>query len=249
MSLLEVRDLVVRYGAYTAVDHVSFGVDAGEIVAIIGPNGAGKTTCFNAINGQLRPASGSVLLDGREITGAGPERLFRLGVGRTFQVTATVPSMTVRENVQMALASRRRRAWSAWRPLRDLFRGEADALLAAAGMEKLAESPCGVLAYGDLKRLELAIALANEPRILLMDEPTAGMAPGERHALMALAASLAKGLNVGILFTEHDTDIVFGHAARVVVMNRGRCIASGTPQQIRADAEVRALYLGEPAHA
>jgi len=249
MSLLEVRDLVVRYGAYTAVDHVSFGVDAGEIVAIIGPNGAGKTTCFNAINGQLRPASGSVLLDGREITGAGPERLFRLGVGRTFQVTATVPSMTVRENVQMTLASHRGWAWSARRALRDLFRGEADALLAAAGMEKLAESPCGVLAYGDLKRLELAIALANEPRILLMDEPTAGMAPGERHALMALAASLAKGLNVGILFTEHDTDIVFGHAARVVVMNRGRCIASGTPQQIRADAEVRALYLGEPAHA
>ncbi len=249
MKLLEVRNLVVRYGAYTAVDGVSFGVDAGEIVAIIGPNGAGKTTCFNAINGQLRPASGNVLLGGREVGGSAPEQLFRLGVGRTFQVTATVPSMTVRENVQMALASRRGRAWSAWRPLRDLFRAEADALLAAVGMERLAESPCGVLAYGDLKRLELAIALANEPRILLMDEPTAGMAPGERHALMALAASLAKSRNVGILFTEHDTDIVFGHAARVVVMNRGRCIAAGTPLDVRADPEVRALYLGEPAHA
>jgi branched-chain amino acid transport system ATP-binding protein len=249
MRLLDVRGLVVRYGAYTAVDGVSFGVDAGEIVAIIGPNGAGKTTCFNAINGQLRPASGSVTLDGRELTGARPEALFRLGVGRTFQVTATVPSMTVRENVQMALASRRRRAWSAWQPLRELSRTEADALLAAVGMKRLAESPCGVLAYGDLKRLELAIALANEPRILLMDEPTAGMAPGERHALMALAASLAKSRNVGILFTEHDTDIVFGHAARVVVMNRGRCIATGTPQEVRGNSEVRALYLGEPAHA
>ena len=249
MSLLEVRDLVVRYGAYTAVDRASFAVDAGEIVAIIGPNGAGKTTCFNAINGQLRPASGSVLLDGREISGAGPERLFRLGVGRTFQVTATVPSMTVRENVQMALASHHGHAWSARMRLRDLYRVDADALLAAAGMKKLADSPCGVLAYGDLKRLELAIALANEPRILLMDEPTAGMAPGERHALMALAASLAKDRNVGILFTEHDTDIVFGHAARVVVMNRGRCIATGTPQEIRFHSEVRALYLGEPAHA
>ena len=249
MSLLEVRDLVVRYGAFTAVDGAGFGVDAGEIVAIIGPNGAGKTTCFNAINGQLRPASGSVLLDGREIAGSTPERLFRLGVGRTFQVTATVPSMTVRENVQIALASHAGRAWSARSRLREIFRAESDALLAAVGMEKLAESPCGVLAYGDLKRLELAIALANEPRILLMDEPTAGMAPGERHALMALAGALAKGRNVGILFTEHDTDIVFGHAARVVVMNRGRCIATGTPQEIRAHAEVRSLYLGEPAHA
>ena len=249
MSLLEVSRLVVRYGAYTAVDGVSFALDAGEIVAIIGPNGAGKTTCFNAINGQLRPASGSVRLEGRDLCGLGPERLFRLGVGRTFQVTATVPSMTVRENVQMALASHRGRAWSVREPLRELRRAEADALLAPVGMDKLADSPCGVLAYGDLKRLELAIALANQPRILLMDEPTAGMAPGERHALMALAASLAKGRGVGILFTEHDTDIVFGHAARVVVMNRGRCVASGTPQDIRANAEVRALYLGEPAHA
>ncbi len=221
----------------------------GEIVAIIGPNGAGKTTCFNAINGQRRPDAGRVRLEGRDIVGSAPERLFCLGVARTFQVPATVPSMTVRENVQMALAAHRRRAWSFWPPLRGLCREEADGLLAAVGMAALAQAPCGVLAYGDLKRLELAIALANEPRILLMDEPTAGMAPGERGALMDLAASLARSRKVGILFTEHDMDIVFGHAERVVVLNRGQCVASGTPAAIRADARVQEIYLGGGAHA
>jgi branched-chain amino acid transport system ATP-binding protein len=249
MNLLEVDGLVVRYGAYTAVAGVSFSVAQGEIVAIIGPNGAGKTTCFNAINGQRRPDAGRVRLEGRDIVGSTPERLFRRGVARTFQVTATVPSMTVRENVQMALAVHRRRAWALWPPLRQLYRAEADGLLSAVGMEAHAEEPCGVLAYGDLKRLELAIALANEPRILLMDEPTAGMAPGERSALMALAASLARERGVGILFTEHDMDIVFGHAGRVVVLNRGQCVASGAPEAIRADARVQEIYLGGGAHA
>ncbi len=249
MNLLEVDGLVVRYGAYTAVAGVSFSVAQGEIVAIIGPNGAGKTTCFNAINGQRRPDAGRVRLEGRDIVGSTPERLFRRGVARTFQVTATVPSMTVRENVQMALVAHRRRAWSLWPPLRQLYRAEADGLLSAVGMEAHAEEPCGVLAYGDLKRLELAIALANEPRILLMDEPTAGMAPGERGALMDLAASLARSREVGILFTEHDMDIVFGHAERVVVLNRGQCVASGTPAAIRADARVQEIYLGGGAHA
>lgn len=245
MSLLEVRDLVVRYGAYTAVDGVSFGVEAGEIVAMIGPNGAGKTSCFNAINGQLRAAAGSVRLEGRELAGAAPERLFRLGVGRTFQVTATVASMTVRENVQMALASYRRRAWSVRTALRDFARAEADALLAAVGMEALAPSPCGVLAYGDLKRLELAVALANAPRILLMDEPTAGMAPRERIELMRLTARIAREKSIGVLFTEHDMDVVFEHADRILVLNRGTLIAEGSPEQVRRNPEVRAIYLGE----
>ena len=247
--LLEVRGRVVRYGAYVAVNGVSFDVAPGEIVAIIGPNGAGKTTCFNAINGQRRPHAGSVRLAGKDVVGTTPERLFRMGVARTFQVTATVPSMTVRENVQMALASHQRRAWRLRGALRELLREEADALLAAVGMAGQAEAPCGVLAYGDLKRLELAIALANEPRLLLMDEPTAGMAPGERTALMALATGFARSRGMGILFTEHDMDIVFGHAERVVVLNRGERVAAGTPAEIRADARVREIYLGSGVHA
>jgi branched-chain amino acid transport system ATP-binding protein len=244
MSLLRVERLVVRYGAYAAVAGVSFEVAPGEIVAMIGPNGAGKTSCFNAINGQRRPTAGRVHIAGEDVTGSSPERLFRRGVARTFQVTATVPSMTVRENVQMALASQRGCAWSLWRALRSLFAEEADRLLVAVGMAALAREPCAVLAYGDLKRLELAIALANEPRILLMDEPTAGMAPGERAALMALTSSLAVERGLGILFTEHDMDIVFAHATQVIVLNRGERVASGTPQEIRSDARVREIYLG-----
>jgi branched-chain amino acid transport system ATP-binding protein len=249
VSLLAVRDLVVRYGAYTAVDGVGFEVARGQVVALIGPNGAGKTSCFNAINGQRRPQAGSVRLEGREVSGRKPQALFRMGVARTFQVTATVASMTVRENVQMALISRHGRAYAPFARARALYRDEADALLGAVGMQAAAERACGVLAYGDLKRLELAVALANEPRILLMDEPTAGMAPGERGALMALAASLAAERGMGILFTEHDMDIVFGHAGHVVVLNRGRCVARGTPAEVRADPQVQEIYLGGGAHA
>jgi branched-chain amino acid transport system ATP-binding protein len=249
MSLLAIRNLRVRYGAFYAVEDVSLDVTAGEIVAIIGPNGAGKSTCFNAINGQLRPSGGQVLLDGRDIVDLSPERIFRLGVGRTFQITATVSSMTVRENVQLALISHRRRTQTFWRSARGLFREEADRLLDAVAMADQGERPCGVLAYGDLKRLELAIALANAPRLLLMDEPTAGMAPGERARLMALTIEVSRARNIGVLFTEHDIDIVFSRADRIVVLNRGRLVAAGTPEAIRADRHVQEIYLGGGAHA
>jgi branched-chain amino acid transport system ATP-binding protein len=249
MTLLSVRNLEVRYGPLRAVNDVSLDVEAGEIVAIIGPNGAGKSTCFNAINGQLRPSAGTVTLEGRDIVGLSPERIFRLGVGRTFQITATVSSMTVRENVQMALISHHRRTQTFWRAARGLYRGDADHLLASVGMAEQAERPCGVLAYGDLKRLELAIALANEPRLLLMDEPTAGMAPGERADLMALVTEVSRARNIGVLFTEHDIDIVFSRASRIVVLNRGKLIAAGAPEAIRADRQVQEIYLGGGAHA
>jgi branched-chain amino acid transport system ATP-binding protein len=249
MTLLSVQNLEVRYGAFRAVEEVSLEVAEGEIVAIIGPNGAGKSTCFNAVGGQIRPSAGRVLLAGQDIVGLSPERIFRLGVGRTFQVTATVSSMTVRENVQLALISHRRRTQTFWRATRRLFLDEADRLLEAVGMAEQAERPCAVLAYGDLKRLELAIALANEPRLLLMDEPTAGMAPGERAKLMALTTDLSRARGVGVLFTEHDIDIVFSRAERIVVMNRGRVVAAGPPEAVRADRQVQEIYLGGSAEA
>jgi branched-chain amino acid transport system ATP-binding protein len=249
MSLLAIDHLRVCYGPTVAVDDVSLTVAAGEIVAIIGPNGAGKSTFFNAINGQRAPSAGTVRLDGRDIVGLSPERIFRLGVGRTFQITATVSSMTVRENIQMALISHHGRLQTFWRTARGLYREAADALLASVGMADQADRACGVLAYGDLKRLELAIALANEPRLLLMDEPTAGMAPAERGALMALTAALSRARSIGVLFTEHDIDIVFSRADRIVVLNRGRLIASGSPAEIRDDARVQEIYLGGGAHA
>jgi len=214
-------------------------------VAIIGPNGAGKTTCFNMLNGQLTPDSGEIRLGDASLAGLPPHRVSRLGVGRTFQITATFGSMSVRENVQIALLSHHRRNYSPWRQAREFFVEEAEALLDRVGMREQADRLGAVLAYGDLKRLELAIALANRPRLLLMDEPTAGMAPEERGALMTLAAALARHDNLAVLFTEHDMDVVFGFASRVIVMHLGEVIAAGAPDEVRADARVREVYLGE----
>jgi branched-chain amino acid transport system ATP-binding protein len=245
--MLQVTDLSKFFGGVRAVDGVSFHVDAGELLALIGPNGAGKSTCFNLLNGQLPPDGGSVKLDGREITGRSPRAIWRLGVSRTFQVTATFGSMSVRENVQMVLLSQQRRLLNLWRTAADQYRDEALALLGQVGMADQAERACSLLAYGDLKRLELAMALASGPRLLLMDEPTAGMAPKERDELMALTARLTAERRLGVLFTEHSMDVVFRYAHRMLVMARGRVIAQGDPASVRDNAEVRAVYLGTGA--
>ena len=242
--VLEVAGLAKSFGGVQAVAGISFALPGGEMLALIGPNGAGKSTCFNMLNGQLRPDAGRVRLKGRDITGLPPRRVWRLGVGRTFQITATFGSMTVRENVQMALLSHRRRLMGLWRPVAGQEAAAADALLARLGMAGQADRPCGILAYGDLKRVELAVALANDPALLLMDEPTAGMAPAERVGLMALTASIARERGIAVLFTEHDMDVVFAHADRILVLDRGRLIAEGPPAAVRADARVREVYLG-----
>ena len=241
---LVVSGLQRRFGGQVAVSDMSFAVAPSEMLALIGPNGAGKSTTFNMVGGQLRPDAGSVRLDGRDITGLSPARIAHLGVGRTFQVTATFGSMTLRENVQMALLAARRQVWRAWRPMRDQHLEEADALLAAVDLQAQAARFAGVLAYGDLKRLELAMALAGAPRLLLMDEPTAGMAPAERVALMQLTRRLATKRGIAVLFTEHDMDVVFSTADRILVLNRGTLIAEGTGAEIRANARVREVYLG-----
>ncbi|KRE05963.1 ABC transporter ATP-binding protein [Bosea sp. Root381] len=242
--ILVVRDLAKSFGGLRAVDGVSFSVLPGQMLALIGPNGAGKTTCFNMLNGQLRPDGGTVLLAGQPITGLKPRTVWRMGVGRTFQITATFTSMTVRENVQMALISHAGEIWRPFGRARDCHREAADALLAQVGMAEQAERACGVLAYGDLKRVELAVALANDPKLLLMDEPTAGMAPRERIELMALTAGIATARGIAVLFTEHDMDVVFTHSDSVIVLDRGRLIAHGTAEEVRRDPNVRAVYLG-----
>jgi branched-chain amino acid transport system ATP-binding protein len=243
--VLSVSRLSKAYGGVQAVREVSFGVDGGEMVALIGPNGAGKTTCFNMLNGQLQPDAGDIRLDGASLVGLPPHRVWRLGVGRTFQVTATFGSMSVRENVQAALLSHHRRNYSMGSRAATFRIDEADALLERVGMREQATRLCAELAYGDLKRVELAVALANRPRLLLMDEPTAGMAPEERGALMALAAALAREDRLAVLFTEHDVGVVFGFATRVIVLHLGEVIAAGAPDQVRADARVREVYLGD----
>lgn len=248
MTLLSVQHLGKSFGGVAAARDVSFTLERGEMLAIIGPNGAGKSTVFNMVGGQLRPDRGAVVLDGQNITAASPRERFRLGVGRTFQVAQTFLSMSVAENVQMALVSHRRESEALWAPARDRYREEAMALLTQVGMAEIADRPCSALAYGDVKRVELAVALAGKPKLLLMDEPTAGMAARERADLMDLTASIADAADIGVLFTEHDMDVVFGHAERVLVLVRGQIIATGSPEDIRRNPDVRRAYLGD-AHA
>ncbi len=243
-SRLAVVSLVKAFDAFRAVDDVSFAVAEGEVVALIGPNGAGKTTTFNIINGQLVADAGRVLLDGRDITGAPPRHQWRHGIARTFQVTATFASMTVAENIGVALASRAGPVPGIVSRSFDADAAEVARLLDEVGMTAAASLICGTLSYGDLKRVDLALALSNAPRLLLMDEPTAGMAKAERDGLMRLAVRRARERRTAVLFTEHDMDIVFGHADRVLVMSRGKLIADGSPEEVRRDPRVRVVYLG-----
>ena len=242
--ILSVRNLSRNFGAIKAVDDVSFDLAKGELLALIGPNGAGKSTCFNMLMGQLKPSSGTVQLMGKNIAGMQPRKIWRMGVGRTFQITATYASMTVVENVQMALMSHHKRLYSLTTFAHKLYRDEALALLDTVGMVDQSERHCAVLAYGDLKRLELAVALANDPILLLMDEPTAGMAPRERIALMQLTADILEHRGISVLFTEHDMDVVFAHSHRIMVLNRGQLIADGTVDEIRNNPQVQEVYLG-----
>lgn len=242
--ILSVTDLSKSFGGIHAVKNVSFDVHEGELLALIGPNGAGKTTCFNMLMGQLKPNAGEITLEGQSLIGLPPRAIWRKGVGRTFQITATYPSMTVIENVQLAIISDKSRIYSFLPRARSLYLDKARELLTLVGMQEQAGRPAAILAYGDLKRLELAIALAHEPRLLLMDEPTAGMAPEERISLMQLTADIVAERGISVLFTEHDMDVVFTHAHRVMVLNRGELIANGSVQEVREDTRVREVYLG-----
>lgn len=223
-AVLSVRGLCRSFGGVRAVDDVSFEVGAGEMVALIGPNGAGKSTCFNLLGGQMAAEAGEVWLEGQRIDGTPPHRLARLGVGRSFQVAAVFGSMRLAENLALA--------------------GGGEAELEAVGLGGQGARFAGALAYGELKRLELAMALAGRPRLLLMDEPAAGMGAGEGAALFETVRRLTRAAGMAVLFSEHDMDLVFGHADRVVVLAGGRVIAKGTGDAVRADAAVRAAYLG-----
>ena len=244
-ALLAVTNLRKSYGGVEAVRDVSFSVAAGEILALIGPNGAGKSTCFNMLNGQIRPDGGTIALDGATVKGLKPRLMARRGVARTFQITAAFPSMTVRENVQTACVGQANLATRLAGRTDRRFTAKAEGWLDKVGLLPQAARPASELAYGDLKRLELAMALTGRPRLLLMDEPTAGMAPKERHALMDFTVDYARRNAIGLLFTEHDMDIVFAHADRVLVLSRGAVIAAGAPETVRRDPQVRASYLGD----
>ncbi|HMS05081.1 MAG TPA: ABC transporter ATP-binding protein [Burkholderiaceae bacterium] len=244
MSLLVVQDLGKSFGGVKAVDGISFALDKGELLALIGPNGAGKSTTFNMVNGQLKADRGSIRLAGQELVGRKPRDIWKLGVGRTFQIAETFESLSVVENVQMALLSGDGLIYSMWRRAASHRRADALALLDQVGMLAQADRPCSELAYGDVKRVELAVAMANGPQLLLMDEPTAGMAPKERNELMALTKKLVLERGMAVLFTEHSMDVVFAYADRMIVLARGRLIAEGVPLEIREHPKVQEVYFG-----
>ncbi len=243
--VLETRGLSKSFGGVRAVDGVNLALPKGEIRALIGPNGAGKTTFFNMLTGQLRADAGEVLFKGERLSGLPPYAVWRRGVSRTFQITATFASLTALENVQVARLSHQRKTYSLFARAARLQVEEARALLEQVGLADQAGRIAAILAYGDLKKLELAVALANDPELLLLDEPTAGMAPAERGALMALTEQIAQSRGLSVLFTEHDMDVVFSIADRIMVLHQGRVIAEGKPADVRADAEVQRVYLGE----
>jgi len=245
MTLLHAEGIVRHFGGVCAVDGVSVTLEAGEFAALIGPNGAGKSTLFAVIAGQQRADAGRVRFAGEDISHAEPVQRARRGIGRTFQTAAAFASMTVLQNVQLALAAHAGEHVDPWRPLARRHRETATALLARVGLEAQAWRGATDVAYADLKRLELAVALAGQPRLLLMDEPTAGMAAAERSALMDLVTAIAAASDLTVLFTEHSMDVVFGYARRLLVMSRGRLIADGVPDEVRAMPAVQAAYFGE----
>jgi branched-chain amino acid transport system ATP-binding protein len=245
--VLETRGLSKAFGGVRAVSAVDLAMPKGEIRALIGPNGAGKTTFFNMLTGQLRADAGLVLFKGERLSGLPPYAVWRRGVSRTFQITATFATLTALDNVRVARLSHTGKTYSLLEAASRLQAPEARALLDQVGLLEQADRVAGVLAYGDLKKLELAVALANDPEVLLLDEPTAGMAPAERGALMALTERIARARGLTVLFTEHDMDVVFAVADRIMVLHQGRVIAEGPPALVRADAQVQRVYLGEEA--
>jgi len=243
--VLEVRDLRKSFDGFQAVGGVSFTVPARSISAIIGPNGAGKTTLFNLITGHVSPDAGRVVFKGQDVTGIAPHDLCRLGMGRSFQRTNIFPRLTVYQNIQAAFVSHRGRGWNLLTPVDGLYRQETRDLLAAVGLLDKADEVSGFLSHGNQKQLELGLALALEPEILLLDEPTAGMSASETRESIRLIEEIAHTRGLTLLFTEHDMEVVFSIAQRITVLHQGRVIADGTPDEVRRHPEVRRVYLGE----
>ena len=242
--MLEIRQLSKSFDGFAALDAVSLTVRTGQCHALIGPNGAGKTTLFDVVTGHLAPDQGQILLNGTPLTGQPPHRLVQQGLARSFQHLNIFPRLGVADNVQVALIARHRQAFNWFRPSARQHGGETAHLLELVGLAQQAHEEAGRLAYGQQKQLELALALAARPRLLLLDEPTAGMAPQETTAAMELIGRVAAQRNLTLLFTEHDMDVVFGLADHISVLDKGHLIASGPPAAIRLDPTVQQVYLG-----
>ena len=243
--MIEGRNLTKRFDGYAAVQDVSLAVARGERHAVIGPNGAGKTTLFNLFSGEILPDSGRIAVDGVDVTRQPPDRRSRLGVGRSFQRNSLFREFTVRENLAIACALARRRAGSFWSPLSGMkdVQERAEALSTYVGIAEDLGVEVAHLSYGSQRQLEISMALACEPKVLLLDEPTSGMSPEETRRIQGLIARLPRSMTVVVI--EHDMDVVFSIADRVTVLDYGRILAQGSPQEIAASEAVRTRYLGQ----
>jgi len=242
---LQTKNVQKAFGRLMAVYDVNLTVEEGERLAVIGPNGAGKSTFFNLLSGYYSPDAGEILFKGKNLSRLSADQIVRRGVGRSFQIVNIYPELSVFESIQMTLIAGRRKSFNLFSPAEKMFRPETEEILAKVGLQDLARVPGGLLSHGDKKRLEIGMVLANNSQLILLDEPTAGMAPDERLATMALINELAEKEKLTLLFTEHDMSIVFAWAQRIAVMVQGQIIADGPPARIKEDPQVRKVYLGE----
>jgi branched-chain amino acid transport system ATP-binding protein len=242
--MLQVEAVVKSFDDFLAVNEANLSVQKGEIVAVIGPNGAGKTTLFNLITGQLRRDRGRIIFKGEDISELPPYERCRRGIGRSFQIVNIFPRLTVFENVRVAVLSHQRKSSTLFRPAGNLAVGETRSLLESVGLSAKGKNVVGSLSHGDQKILEIAMALGNEPELLILDEPTAGMSPEETFATIELIKRLARARGLTILFCEHDMDIVFSISRSIMVMHQGRTLIQGKPEEVRNNSEVQAAYLG-----
>ncbi len=249
--LLEARGITRKFGAFTAVNNVSLAIEAGPLTAIIGPNGAGKTTLINVLTGYLMPTSGKVIFDGRDITHWPPDRRVRAGLNRSFQITNIFPQLTVAENIAVPVLVRRGYPAVWFRDYRNLpeVREEVYRLLDEVGLADLHDTRAAALSHGDRRILDMTLALATRPRLCFLDEPTAGMNPGERLTLLDFIKRLRAAERVTFVLVEHDMEVVFGVADRVVVLDKGSVLADGGPEAIRNNRLVQEVYLGEEVGA
>jgi branched-chain amino acid transport system ATP-binding protein len=243
--MLNVQNLKKSFDGFIATNGVSFSLQKGEIVSIIGPNGAGKTTLFNLITGHIPLDEGTVRFKGVDTTRMASHRICRLGMGRSFQRTNIFPRLTVFQNIQAALLAHKGKSLTFLKPVESFFRQETGEILERVGLKEFAETTSGSLSYGFQKQLELGIALASDPELLLLDEPTAGMSAQETRQTIELIGRITKEKGLTLLFTEHDMEVVFSISRRILVLHQGRLIAEGTPDEVRNNAEVRKVYLGE----
>ena len=246
--MLEVKNLRKAFSGFVATDNVSLSAEEGRVTAVIGPNGAGKSTLFNLITGHIVPDRGEVILEGKNITGIQPHKICGMGMARSFQRTNIFPKLTVYENIQAAFIAHGGRGLDMWGLSTRQFRDKTDAMLESLSLTDVANTIAGEMSHGAQKQVELGIALAGEPRILLLDEPTAGMSAQETHESIQLLDRIAKARGLTLLFTEHDMDVVFSISHKIAVLHQGRIIATGAPEEVRNNEEVRRVYLGGGKH-